>query len=50
VAFRAKKYKNRKDEKKLQVSGDQREFAAVLKGDKDAVEAFNKAVTEALKS
>lgn len=49
MAFRAKKYENRKEEKKLQVSGDQREFAALVKGDKDTTEAFNSAVTEALK-
>lgn len=49
VAFRAKKYENRKEEKKLQVSGDQREFAALIKGDKDTAEAFNSVVTEALK-
>ena len=49
MAFRAKKYKNRKDEQKLQVSGDQKEFAALVKGDKDTAEAFNAAVTEAFK-
>lgn len=49
MAFRAKTYTNRKDEKKLQVSGDQTEFAALVKGNKDAAEAFDKAVNDALK-
>lgn len=49
MAFRAKTYVNRKDEKKLQVSGDQAEFAKLVKGDNDTKEAFDKAITEALK-
>lgn len=49
MAFRAKTYENRKAEKKLQVSGDQTEFAALVKGDKGAKEAFDKAVSDALK-
>lgn len=50
VAFRAKTYQNRKGEKKLQVSGDQAEFNKLVKGDKAIAEAFNSAVSAALKS
>lgn len=49
MAFRAKTYTNRKEEKKLQVSGDQAEFNKLVKGDKDTAEAFNSAVSAALK-
>ena len=49
MAFRAKTYENRKDEKKLQVSGDQKEFASLVKGDTNTREAFDKAVSDALK-
>lgn len=49
VAFRAKTYENRKKEKKLQVSGDQSEFNKLVKGDAEAKEAFDKALSEALK-
>jgi hypothetical protein len=49
VTFRAKTYVNRKDEKKLQVSGDQAEFSKLLKGDAGTKEAFDKALAEALK-
>lgn len=48
MAFRAKGYVNRKDESKLQVSGDQKEFALLVKGDDATVEAFNQAVAQAL--
>jgi hypothetical protein len=49
VAFRAKTYVNRKEEKKLQVSGDQAEFKKLVAGDADTKELFDKALTEALK-
>jgi transcription termination factor NusB len=49
VAFRAKTYENRKEEKKLQVSGDQSEFNKLVKGDADTKEAFDKAISDALK-
>lgn len=48
MAFRAKGYVNRKDESKLQVSGDQKEFALLVKGDSATYEAFKVAVQQAL--
>ena len=50
MAIRAKTYTNRKSEKKMQVSGDVKEFAAVAKGDEAAVAEFNEAVIAALKA
>lgn len=50
MAIRAKVYTNRKSEKKIQVSGDVKELAAVVKGDDAATAEFNTAVTDALKA
>lgn len=47
--FNAKTYTNRKDEKRLQVSGLQADFVKLAKGDKDISDAFTKDVVEALK-
>jgi hypothetical protein len=49
VAFRAKTYENRKEEKKLQVSGDQAEFKKLVAGDKEITDTFLKAISDALK-
>lgn len=46
--FRAKTYVNRKEEQKLQVSGSQEAFKALLKGDADKQTEFEAAVKAAL--
>lgn len=50
TSIRAKTYQNRKGDKKMQVSGDVKELAAVVKGDEAATAAFGEAVTAALKA
>ena len=47
--FNAKAYVNRKDEKRLQVSGSQSDFVKLAKGDNDVSEEFKRSVVEALK-
>jgi hypothetical protein len=49
-SFRAKTYKNRKDESRVQVSGLQADFVKLAKDDEDASAAFKKQVVEAIKS
>jgi hypothetical protein len=54
-SIRAKTYANKAGKaegrvNKIQVSGDVKEIAAVVKGDAEAVAAFNEAVTNALKA
>lgn len=49
MAFRAKTYENRKEEKKLQVSGDQAEFKKLVAGEKETTDTFIKAISDALK-
>lgn len=46
--FRAKKYVNRKGEQKLQVSGMQVSFKALLKGNEDEKTEFEAAIKAAL--
>lgn len=48
MALRAKTYTNRKNEKKLQVSGSVEEFQLLIKGDKPAKEDFDKQVKDAI--
>lgn len=50
TSIRAKVYQNKKQEKKIQISGDVKELANVVKGDAGAVAAFGEAVTAALKA
>jgi len=49
TSFRAKAYKNRKEESRLQVSGLQADFVKLAKGDDGTVEAFNQQVVKAIK-
>lgn len=50
LSFRAKKYSNRKEEQRVQVSGLQADFVKLAKGDDKASSAFNKALVDELKS
>ena len=47
--FSAKTYTNRKEEKRLQVSGLQADFVKLAKGDNDLSEEFKRSIVEALK-
>lgn len=50
LSFRAKPYKNRKDEARVQVSGLQADFVKLAKGDEKVNEAFRTALVEGLKA
>lgn len=50
ASFRAKTYVNRKEEKRLQVSGLQDDFTKLAKGDEETKAEFDKAVSVALKA
>jgi hypothetical protein len=50
LSFRAKPYKNRKDEQRVQVSGLQADFVKLAKGDETASEAFKQVLVDAIKS
>lgn len=49
TSFRAKAYKNRKDEARLQVSGLQADFIKLAKGDESMSEAFKQQIVTAVK-
>lgn len=48
-SFRAKTYKNRKEEERVQVSGLQADFQKLLDEDEDAQKSFDDAVAEAIR-
>lgn len=50
MAIRAKQYKNRKDEKKIQISMDRAEAVKLLKDDEALAAEFKTAVTAAVKA
>jgi len=50
LSFRAKHYRNRKKEDRVQLSGLQADFVKLIKGDKDSLDDVKTKVTEALKN
>lgn len=49
MALRASSYKNKKDERKVQVSMSEEEAKAIADGDKEALKQLRKAFAEVLK-